>query len=150
MKTAARGRGGRPRLPPDQKRSKPLFVLMTPSEHQGLVDLAKRNSRSLSEEVVRRLRATLQRPDWEDSIELLADNSRTARRVLLEQGWRQWDDPRYGSMLLAPGSIVPPSSSGSGFISDEQAAQLPPRTGGLSWSSGQYVDPLVTGELAEV
>jgi hypothetical protein len=123
MKTAARGGAGRPRLPPDQRRDKPLYVLLTKGEHQGLVEVAKRNARTLSEEVVRRLHATLQWPDWEDSIGLLASSSRIARRVLLEQGWKQWDDPRHGSVLLAPGSTAPP---GGAAVADVEAAQPRP------------------------
>jgi hypothetical protein len=86
--------------------------------------VAKRNARTLSEEVVRRLHATLQWPDWEDAIGLLASSSRIARRVLLEQGWKQWDDPRHGSMLLAPGSTAPP---GGTTLTEAEATQ-PPRT----------------------
>jgi hypothetical protein len=59
-------------------------VLMTPDEHKAIADLAKLNSRSISDEVLRRLRATLDRPgDWEDAIELKRGNMHVAKRLLL-------------------------------------------------------------------
>jgi hypothetical protein len=149
MKNPGKGERGRPRMPPDQRRDKPLYVLLTKGEHQGLVEVAKRNARSLSEEVVRRLHATLQWPDWEDAIGLLASSSRIARRVLLEQGWKQWDDPRHGLMLLAPGSTAPANAPA---VTDANVTQPQSKLSDelirvLAEDPGAWEDPSVLSKL---
>ena len=111
-------RRGRPPLASGERREKQLHVLMRPDERQLLTELAKRNSRSVSEEVVRRLRATIAHEElWQDAIELRLHNIRTARAVLTENGWIRANDPRYGGEVLVPPGSSPPGP----FITEEEA-----------------------------
>ena len=102
---------GRPPLAAGQHRSGQLHLLMPPEERQHLAAMAKRNARSASDEALLRLRASFQNePVWEDAIQLGLNNPRTAVRVLVENGWIQSHDQRYGgsgTVLSAPGTSPP-------------------------------------------
>jgi hypothetical protein len=58
-------RGGRPPLPPGERKDRQVFISVTPAMYKALADKAQESGRSLAAEVVRRLSVTLQWPGWE-------------------------------------------------------------------------------------
>jgi hypothetical protein len=121
---------GRPALAPGARKDKLVHLLMMPDERKYLAELAQRNGRYLSEEIMRRLRASFANEGlFEDAADLWRANNRIAERVLLSAGWVATTDPRYGNVkiLVGPGGVfVGP------FISDEEASQPLPATTALS------------------
>ena len=118
-KKRSRPKRGRPSLAPGPRRDKLVHLLMTTEERQYLVDLAKRNGRYLSEEIMRRLRASFAA---EGGFE---DVTRAARSMLLNAGWVQVMEPKFGNVAI----LVPPDGVLPGpFISEEEAGGpvLPP------------------------
>src|SRR5262249_34997665 len=101
-KPATKSRGGRPPLPPGQRKDKPLFVLMKPALHKALADIARKNSRSLSEEVTRRLSVSLQWPSWEDLEGPAVSDQKLAalKRELIEEGRKHWGAGPVGAEAL--------------------------------------------------
>src|SRR5262249_27814709 len=86
--------------PPKRKRNKVLFIAVSDADHQRIADLAKQNSRTISEEVLKRLKATLgHRGD--------AETTKLGIQVLLNQGWIEHKSLRYGTELLPPGNAPP-------------------------------------------
>jgi hypothetical protein len=118
-KKHSRPRRGRPPLAPGARRDKLIHLLMTSEERQYLVDLAKRSGRYLSEEIMRRLRASFQ---VEGGFE---DVTRAGKSLLLNAGWVRVKDPKYGNgeLLASPECVLP-----GPFISEEEAGGpvLPP------------------------
>jgi len=121
-KKHSRPRRGRPPLAPGARRDKLIHLLMTSEERQYLVDLAKRHGRYLSEEIMRRLRASFQ---VEGGFE---DVTRAGKSLLLNGGWVRIKDPKYGNgeLLASPECVLP-----GPFISEEEARGpvLPPIVG---------------------
>jgi len=78
--------------PPKRKRHV-LFISVTEPEHRQIAELAEQNSRTISEEVLTRLKSTL-------------DNA-THKEALIREGWVERYDPRYGgNVLLPPGTVI--------------------------------------------
>lgn len=84
-----------------RKRHKVLFIAVADADHRRIADLARQNSRTISEEVLRRLKATL--GDRGD-----ADSTKLAIQILTNQGWIQHHEARYGGAVLLPPGSAPP------------------------------------------
>lgn len=88
-------------MPPGERRDKPLFVLMTPALHKALTDIARKNGRSLSEEVTRRLSVSLPWPDWEDlDQQAIAEKKAVLTSYLIEAGRAHWRGDRESLDLI--------------------------------------------------
>jgi hypothetical protein len=76
---------------------------MAKEERQVIVELAKRGNRGISEEVRRRVIATLGEEQFLDAID-----ANVAVKVLERRGWLECSDPRYGGAVLLPPGSAPP------------------------------------------
>jgi hypothetical protein len=102
-------RRGRPPLAPGTRRDRQLNILMRAEEREHLIDMANKNSRSVSEEVMRRIRTSIaQEALWNDLAELRLARVQAAKRVLLDAGWIEAEDPKYGGEVLLPPGSAPP------------------------------------------
>lgn len=88
--------------PPKRKRNKVLFIAVADADHQRIADLAKQNSRTISEEVLKRLKATL--GDEGD-----AETTKLAIQILTKQGWIEHPEARHGGNVLLPPGATPSS-----------------------------------------
>jgi hypothetical protein len=112
---------GRPRLPYSEVRQNAVYLWMQPDEKVRVREEAKRNARSMSEQCLIWVRAALSNPAlFNDLDQLRQKQAVTARRVLLDSGWKvQTKDPNYteGELLLAPDVTYSPARN---FISNEE------------------------------
>jgi hypothetical protein len=134
---------GRPRLPYSEVRQNAVYLWMQPDEKVRVREEAKRNARSMSEQCLIWVRAALSNPAlFNDLDQLRQKQAVTARRVLLDSGWKvQAKDPNYteGEHLLAPEVAYSPTK---GFISDEELER--PMANGVNVHD---VEPIVRGIL---
>ena len=63
MKTKAKS-------PPPKRKRHVLFIAVTEAKHRQIAELAEKNSRTIGDEVMRRLMATLEHDDWESRLNL--------------------------------------------------------------------------------
>jgi hypothetical protein len=63
MKTKAKS-------PPPKRKRHVLFIAVTEAKHRQIAELAKKNSRTIGDECMRRLMATLEHDDWESRLSL--------------------------------------------------------------------------------
>jgi hypothetical protein len=87
---------------PKRKRNKVLFIAVTDADHARFADLAKANSRTMSEEILKRLKITL--GDESD-----AESAKLAIQILTKQGWIQHHEARHGGNVLLPPGATPSS-----------------------------------------
>ena len=115
-------KGGRPRLPAGQRREKQFHILMYMDEYRRLMEAAKQNGRSTSDEVMQRVRATFAHAEaYVNAFALEQGNTEKALEVLLAKGWIQAHDPRYGGAVLLPPGSAPPGS----FIPPDEQRVIP-------------------------
>jgi hypothetical protein len=102
MRTLTHAKSGRRRVTNSGLRDQRFHILMTRSEYEFVINTAKKNARTASDELRRRVLATFGYEDME------AISTKAAIRALEKAGWFQCMDARYGGAVLLPPGSAPP------------------------------------------
>jgi hypothetical protein len=86
-----------------RRRDKVLYIAVTEAEHLEITRIAEKNGRTISDEVWKRLRSTLDSDDmWGKPAKVVGTH------FLIQAGWVEHYDPRYGGTVLLPPGSAPP------------------------------------------
>jgi hypothetical protein len=99
-------KSGRRRVTDRGLRDQRFHILLTKSEYQFIINTAKKNSRTASDELRRRLLTTFGGKYTDDFADVIGDE--IAIKALERRGWFQCVDQRYGGTVLVPPGSAPP------------------------------------------